>query len=266
MNRVDGKLTFEPIYGTCFGPPNLRNHGLQVPEAKFLHCLGVYIEGHLETDRGRRIEAALRKTGSYSIYLCSEPWYQGESKKPIRLFPDPEPTTEISFPENYFLPYFNCHGYTFGDGEFWINPVSYKRDTQQPGCYVKNPQGERVIETHSIEVILEDEYLEVAENDGWDVAVLSNQVDGIVHSVKRENGIVLSKYDSYNLGFTTTFPVSILLDIVTEIFGFIGTLISIGGFSRLSARFVRPLDTPFTAWSRSQTNRQGASASLPTRR
>jgi hypothetical protein len=38
-----------------------------------------------------------------------------------------------------------------------------------------------------------------------------------------------------------------------------------GGFSRLSARLLRPLDTPFTAWNRYRKERQGASASLPNR-
>jgi len=47
--------------------------------------------------------------------------------------------------------------------------------------------------------LLKDEYEQVEAEENWTVAVYFNSESKIVHSVKRENGIIYNKFDGYQL-------------------------------------------------------------------
>jgi len=185
----DKKLKFKPRSGLMYEAAECVNHGLELHENKLLWSMGLYTIGYLKTDKGRKIEAARRKSGSYQIHLGSSQDYEGKNKEPISIYPDTEPNDEITIPDNFFQPYFNCHGLTFADSEYWINPVVFER----------MPNGSLRVVSENIKILLEDEYVEVNSNDIWTVAVLFNSNNEIVHSVKREKDRIFCKYDGYQL-------------------------------------------------------------------
>lgn len=189
-NDSNEKLMFEPKSGLMYETSVCINHGLNLPEDKFLWSMGLYTDGFLETNKGHKIEAARRKLGSYQIHLGTTSEYTGISKEPICVFPDIELNPEIDIPKNFFLPYFNCHGHTFAENEFWINPM----------CYQMN-NGNIISISENIRILLEDEFIEVDIQENWSVAILLNSNNDITHSVKRENGVLSSKYDGYKLEF-----------------------------------------------------------------
>lgn len=188
-NDPNEKLVFEPKSGLMYEAAMCINHGLELPKDKFLWSMGIYTDGFLETKNGRKIEVARRKLGSYQIHLAATPEYTETKKEPILLFPDSEINEEVTVPENFFLPYFNCHGFTFADSEYWINPMCFERDLN----------GNISSKAENIRILLEDEYYQVTSEKKWDVAILLNFNNEIVHSVKRENHIIFSKYDGYQL-------------------------------------------------------------------
>lgn len=193
MKRVNddpvGELLFEAIGGTMYDSSVAINHGLKLPPNKFLFSTGVYINGYLQTDKGRRIEGALRKAGSFMIHLCADTPYTGASKEPIRLFPNPEINDEVNVPNDFFLPYYNCHGCTFADSQYWINPMRFNIDDS----------GRITPVSENIKILLEDEYVEVDSGESWNAAILINRNNEIIHAVKQRNGQVFSKYDGYQL-------------------------------------------------------------------
>ncbi len=165
----------------------VNSHGLEVPPGKIIVQFGQFVLGDLETDSGRKIEAMKRLPESYSIYLILPAAGNVQTSMPIRLFPNPEITTEIIVPNNFFLPYYNCHGCCFGDREYYINPLACSIDQQ----------GRMLLNKPNLEILLADEYDAVAENDDWDIGVLKNSANEIIHSVKRINGQIVSKYDLF---------------------------------------------------------------------
>lgn len=183
------KLRFEPRSGTQFEASNAVNHGIPLPAGKFLFSTGLFIIGELFTDRGRRVEVAQRKLSSYKMHLCADTNYDGNSKEPICIYPEIEANNEIDIPPNFFLPSYNCHGHVFADKQYWINPMIFNR----------NSSGQIVPVAENIRLILQDEYEEVAEEDNWDIGILVNASNFIVHAVKRNANQIESKYDGYQL-------------------------------------------------------------------
>jgi hypothetical protein len=184
-----GKLVFQAVSGTMIENSFMINHGLKLPRNKFLHSMGLFTNGFIETNKGRKIEVQRRKIESYQIHLNSDIPYVGESKEPIRIFPDIESNSEIVIPDNFFLPFFNCHGCTFAQNEFWINSMVFSRNNLR----------QIIPLTENIRFILEDEYVKVNSVDDWSIAILLDSNQDITHSVKREKGIIYCKYDGYQL-------------------------------------------------------------------
>lgn len=188
-NGINASLHFEPFPEPGFECTWLLNHGLELPKGKQLYSQGIFTNGFLETNGGAKIQAAKRKSDSYLIHLVTACDYDGPSLEPIRLLPNAEPQNEVDIPNDFFRPLFNCHGCTFGDSEYWINPV--KDDRDRDGKIV--PSGDNV------NLILNDEYEVVDKDECWDVAVFYDAQSNIVHSVRRKDGLILCKYDQYQL-------------------------------------------------------------------
>lgn len=187
--KKNNKLKFKPKSGLMYEATVCVNHGLELQKNKFLWSMGLYTNGYLKTNKGRKIEAARRKSGSYQIHLGSSPEYRGKSKEPICVYPNVELNKEISVPNKFFQPYFNCHGLTFADSEYWINPFVGEL----------MPDGSTKVISDNIKLLLEDEYVQVNDKDDWEVAVLFDFDNKIVHSVKREKEVIYCKYDGYQL-------------------------------------------------------------------
>jgi hypothetical protein len=172
----------QPMYITA----QCVNHGLCLPVGKVLLERGLFILGNLETDRGRKIEAAKRIVESFDYYCCALEASESDNFLPFRVFPRGEHCSEIEVPEDLFNPAYNCHGHTFAHNEYWINPLA---SISQNGVMTPiNP---------NVDIILEDEYIKVDYSQNWDIAVFRNYKNEILHSILNQNGIITSKYDSY---------------------------------------------------------------------
>jgi hypothetical protein len=180
-----------PLKFSPFGQPmticgECVNHGLNLPTGKVVLERGLFILGHLWTDKGKKIEAALRIPNTFDYHSCAIDASKVDYFKPIRLFPNPEANSEVNIPDNLFSPYYNCHGLSFANSEYWINPVASKMEN-----------GRMVPSIPNVEIILEDEFIKVDSQSDWDVAVLRNTKNEILHSVRKEGGKINSKYDAY---------------------------------------------------------------------
>lgn len=192
-DNPNASLIFRPIGGPITMDAKMENHGIELPAGKWIHILGLFTLGYLETDSGNNIEVARRVPGSTLIHLVTQDAAMNIQSLPVRLYPDPEETDLIEIPENCFNPLYNCHGLTFGDSEYWINPLASRIDN-----------GRMVLDRPNIRTLLDDEYKQVEETENWDIAVLLNENNDIVHSVKRIGDDILSKYDDYQLKTHTT--------------------------------------------------------------
>ena len=192
MKRINNspteKLIFVPKSGLMISNDRVESHGLTIPNNKIIVQFGQFILGDLETDAGRKIEVMKRLPESYSIHLILPIARNIAATMPIRLFPNSEITTGVIVPNNYFLPYYNCHGCCFGEGEYYINPLACSMDNQ----------GRMQLNKPNLEILLHDEYEIVEEKDNWDIGIFKNSANEILHSVKRQNGKVISKYDLFH--------------------------------------------------------------------
>jgi hypothetical protein len=180
-----------PLKFSAFGQPmsmlgECINHGLILPTGKVVLERGLFILGHLETDKGRSVEAALRIPETFDYHSCAIDASMANYFKPIRLFPNPEKNGEVSVPDDLFNPYYNCHGQSFGNSEYWINPMASKMVNGRMESTFPN-----------VDIILEDEFTKVESQSDWSVAIFRNNKNEILHSVHKENGRIISKYDAY---------------------------------------------------------------------
>lgn len=207
MKTIDDKPN-SPLKFSPFGQPmNITaqcvNHGLILPTGKVVLERGLFILGHLLTDKGRKIEAALRIPDTFDYHSCAIDASMVNYFKPIRLFPNPEINDEVQVPDNLFNPYYNCHGYSFANSEYWINPLASKMEN-----------GRMVSAFPNVDIILEDEYTKEDSQAEWDVAVFRNSKNEILHSVRKEGGKINSKYDAYrNISFDR------IEDVDTKVYG-----------------------------------------------
>jgi hypothetical protein len=180
-----------PLKFFAFGQPmgmlgECVNHGLTLPTGKVVLERGLFILGHLETDKGRKIEAALRIPETFDYHSCAIDASKVKYFKPIRLFPNPETNSEVVIPYDLFNPYYNCHGQSFGNSEYWINPMASKMVNGRMESAFPN-----------VDIILDDEFTKVDSQSNWNVAVFRNNKNEILHSVQKQNGRITSKYDAY---------------------------------------------------------------------
>lgn len=187
IRLANGSLQFEPFGVTNNTAGSVINHGLNLPNQGAILEMGVFTNGYLRTNAGRNVEAQRRKIDSFSYHLCYFDAGAVADPEPIRLYPNPEPNN-LNIPDNLFLPAYNCHGFAFGDSHYWINPIA-----------TVPINGANPVFNRNIEVILEDEFGQVGEEEGWDVAIFTHDNGHIAHSLKRDNGIVYSKFDNYQL-------------------------------------------------------------------
>ncbi|MBI2281727.1 MAG: hypothetical protein HYU68_13715 [Bacteroidetes bacterium] len=190
MKTIDNNPN-SPLKFSAFGQPmtilgECVNHGLILPKGKIVLERGLFILGHLETDKGRKIEAALRIPETFDYHSCAIDASKVDYFKPIRLFPNPEINGEVVVSNDLFNPYYNCHGQSFGKSEYWINPLASKIVNNRMASAFPN-----------VDIILEDEFMNVDSKSDWDVAVLRNNKNDILHSIHKENGRIYSKYDAY---------------------------------------------------------------------
>jgi hypothetical protein len=190
MKRIDNKPN-SPLKFSAFGQPmdmcgQCVNHGLNLPNGKVVLERGLFILGHLETDKGRKIEAALRIQDTFDYHSCAIDAKNMGNYKPIRLFPNPEINNEVVVPNDLFNPYYNCHGYSFANSEYWINPLASKMVDHK-----------MILAFPNLDILLEDEFTKVDSKHDWEVAIFRNNKNEILHSVGKENGKIVSKYDAY---------------------------------------------------------------------
>src|SRR5689334_4671932 len=121
MFTQNEELEFRPLAGERYLPG-------------FLQVMTVYDVGFLETDRGYRVRALRPKFETARINLLSQ------QKGLVKSFPSFEGAVlELRLPPRDIVPGYNCHGFTFGNSDYWIND-------------------------HQIDALLEgDGYVEVAE-------------------------------------------------------------------------------------------------------
>jgi hypothetical protein len=186
-NKKGSQLKFSAFGPHLFINNTCINHGLNLPEGKYILERGIFILGHLETNKGNLIEAHLRFPATFDYHVCS--CVDGDlvsNNKPIRLFPNAEKNAELIAPSDLFNPWYNCHGLTFANSEYWVNPKA---------CKLEN--GKMVMAHSNVDLILDDEFEEVESHSDWDVAVFRDRNNEISHSVRRENNKIISKYDGY---------------------------------------------------------------------
>jgi hypothetical protein len=132
VKRLNDTPFGELIFQVRGGPMNVSNecinHGLQLPGGKTLLETGLFVLGHLISNKGNNIEVAYRKRGSFAVHLVAYDAAKVVNPIPIRVYPNFESTDEISEPIDLFIPYYNCHGCTFGDRHYWINPEASSID------------------------------------------------------------------------------------------------------------------------------------------
>jgi len=185
---INAPLIFTPFGGPMNICAEMVNHGLELPEGKTLLEMGLFTLGHLETNGGNKVEVAKRKQGSFYVHVVARNADGTLDSLPIMIYPNNESNIKIS--ADYFNSYFNCHGLVFSDCEYWINPLA---SSLNPG------NGQMIPNRPNISMLLEDEYERVEEQEQWDCGMLVNRAGVIVHSIKKENDIILSKYDGYQL-------------------------------------------------------------------
>lgn len=179
----DGNLVPSPN-NNLYHASIVEKHSLIIPDTSYIQQLGLSTKVIAHTDKGNKIEILKFHLNTISFYLIDN------NKAPIQLFPNNELCSErsdkIGLKPNSFIPLYNCHGCTFLDGEFWINPYIFENDASGRNVNKKN-----------IEILLDDEYTKVNENEIWDIAVFKNNNNNIVHSIRIKEGKIISKYDLF---------------------------------------------------------------------
>jgi len=132
----NGEFVIEPYGGPMQMCSECINHGIGIPSNKTFLEIGLYTNAYIFTEKGNKIEVAIRKMDSFHVPLVSRNANTYPDSLPIRVFPECEESTQKLIPNNFFNPYYNCHGCTLVNDTFWINP--YKDNVNQEGQIISD--------------------------------------------------------------------------------------------------------------------------------